>query len=441
MQITWAGGAGCKGNQNDQKSKPGVMCATMESKGLVSRPCRSSATNQMFRMEHVSGALFMGKKNKANEAGSYRLHSRRHDSQCLQYTGANCRGYVWGTCKKTPGAQDNQVFHLSNFVDDKDDADVFNWAGFDGGAMSASGCHGYVNGNAIQHCKDDMNQGKRWQMQVTSKPLRVFRATLGNSLGTADHEYEFQITSLPKSRKGTYSSLMIKQCKRYGMKPVCGHPSYCKTDTAAIYLGQRLHLSYPKHNKDTVKRIPGIDKIMHKFKGRCVYTGKANKDKALCNIPVNTHTWRTPAQANPGFLCAKIVDGMFKVQLGGKNGVRAHSYEFKIANLDRLRGGSYSSAMIQVCNRYQMKPVCDNPSYCKADDKALYLGQSSHIAYKPSRNSKNYNPTGWEKISKMWDGLCSYTGTAGGSKTQRNNALCNIPINSHSWQSSSKVNP
>jgi hypothetical protein len=180
---------------------------------------------------------------------------------------------------------------------------------------------------------------------------------------------------------------------------------------------------------------------MHKFKGRCVYTGKANKDKALCNIPVNTHTWRTPAQANPGFLCAKIVDGNVVVNLGGKNGVRAHSYEFKIANLDRLRGGSYSSAMIQVCNRYGMKPVCDNPSYCKADDKALYLGQNAHIAYKPHRNSKNYNPTGWEKISKMWDGLCSYTGTAGGSKTNRNNALCNIPATSHSWQSPSQVNP
>jgi hypothetical protein len=57
----------------------------------------------------------------------------------------------------------NQVFHLSNFMDDLDDADVFNWAGYDGRAMSAASCRGYVNGNPIQHCKDDMNQGKRWQ--------------------------------------------------------------------------------------------------------------------------------------------------------------------------------------------------------------------------------------------------------------------------------------
>jgi hypothetical protein len=288
-----------------------------------------------------------------------------------------------------------------------------------------------------------MNQGKRWQMQITSLPLRVFRATLGNSLGTADHEYEFQVTSLSRNRKGTYSSLMIAACRRYDMKPICGHPSYCKTDTAAIYLGQKNHLSYPPHRRSDTARIPGMKALMPKFKGRCVYTGAANKDKALCNIPINTHSWRTPAQANPGFLCAKIIDGMFTIHLGGKNGVRARAYELKIANLDKLHGGSYSKLMVGVCKRYGMKPVCDHPSYCASDDKALYLGQNAHIAYKPHRTSSKLNPAGWEAIQSKWDGLCSYTGTANQPKNgaQRNSALCNIPSTTHAWKKPSEVNP
>ena len=138
---------------------------------------------------------------------------------------------------------DNQVFHLSNFLDDLDDSDVFNWAGYNGRAMDAAGCKGFVNGNPIRHCTDNMKMGKRWQMMVTDIPLKVWRADIGNSLGTADHEYEFRIASLGRNRKATYSSLMIKACKRYGMKPICGHPSYCKTDVKSIYLGNKKHLS------------------------------------------------------------------------------------------------------------------------------------------------------------------------------------------------------
>ena len=244
VQITWAGGNGCKGNHNkDAQSKTGVWCATAERHGLVSRKCRDSNTNQLFRMEHISGALFMGKKQADKQVGSYRLHSRRRDYMCLAYGAGKCGAYKWERCKKSPGSKDNQVFHLSNFLDDLDDSDVFNWAGYNGRAMDAAGCKGFVNGNPIRHCTDNMKMGKRWQMMVTDIPLKVWRADIGNSLGTADHEYEFQIASLGRNRKGTYSSLMIKACKRYDMKPICGHPSYCKTDDKSIYLGNKNHLS------------------------------------------------------------------------------------------------------------------------------------------------------------------------------------------------------
>ena len=244
VQITWAGGNGCRGNINgDAQSVPGVMCATVERHDMKSRKCRKSSTAQLFRMEHLSGALFRGRKNSANQVGSYRLHSRRNDRLCLSYVGGGCGHYKWARCKKSPGSMDNQVFHLSNFLDDLDDGDIFNWAGYDGRAMDAVGCKGFVNGNPIRHCTDNMKMGKRWQMMVTDIPLKVWRADIGNSLGTADHEYEFRIASLGRNRKGTYSSLMIKACKRYDMKPICGHPSYCKTDVKSIYLGNKNHLS------------------------------------------------------------------------------------------------------------------------------------------------------------------------------------------------------
>jgi hypothetical protein len=422
------------------------MCASVEGGGMKSRACNKNSAAQMFRMEHISGALFMGKKNKDNEYGSYRLHYKNNDNLCLSYsTSGRCGVYKWSRCKRVVQPKDNQVFALSSFVDDLDDADIFNWAGYNGRAMEAASCRGYRNGNAIRHCADNMNQGKRWQMLVTDVELKLFKIVLGGYGGTADHEYEFRIASLPKrhSTTATYSSQMIAVCAKWAMKPICGHPSYCKKDTAAIYLGQKAHLSYPKHRSTAVKRIPGIDKLMPKLVGRCMYTGTSGKTKALCNIPVNTHSWRTPAQANPGFLCAKVVDGFYEVHLGAKNGVPAATYEFKIANMDRLSGGSYSSQMIKACSKYDMKPVCDHPSYCKNDKNALYLGQSSHIADKSIRDKANYHASGWSVIKDKWTGLCSYTGSAAHSSDRNlwNKALCNIPVNTHAWKLPSEVNP
>ena len=62
-----------------------------------------------------------------------------------------------------------------------------------------------------------------------------------------------------------------------------------------------------------------------------------------------------------------------------------------------------------------MKPICDYPSYCKNDASALYIGQTSHIAYKPYRSNTSYMPSGFEKVKSMWDGLCSYTANANGN--------------------------
>ena len=41
----------------------------------------------------------------------------------------------------------------------------------------------------------------------------------------------------------SFSHLMVAECKKMDMRPVCEHPSYCRNDKAALYIGQYYHLS------------------------------------------------------------------------------------------------------------------------------------------------------------------------------------------------------
>ena len=92
--------------------------------------------------------------------------------------------------------------------------------------------------------------------------------------------------------------------------------------------------------------------------------------------------------------------------------------------------------MREVCNDLGMKPVCDHPSYCRNDGLSLWIGQSSHLSHKGTRNNNNYSPGGFAAIRDRWNGLCVYTNNARG-----NYALCNIPINSHAWRHPGQWNP
>ena len=49
----------------------------------------------------------------------------------------------------------------------------------------------------------------------------------------------------------------------------------------------------------------GFDGVAKYWDGVCSYTGGAKPGSALCNVPSNTHSWKTPAQYNGGFICGK----------------------------------------------------------------------------------------------------------------------------------------
>jgi hypothetical protein len=121
---------------------------------------------------------------------------------------------------------------------------------------------------------------------------------------------------------------MIKECAKLKMKPVCDYPSYCKTDKNALYIGQSGHLAYLPH-RNTASYLPaGFAEISDNWNGLCSYTAATNGAYALCNIPVHTHAWRTPAQYNPGFMCGAIY----------KSVVRCKATE--VANSDKAKTGT-----------------------------------------------------------------------------------------------------
>jgi len=85
---------------------------------------------------------------------------------------------------------------------------------------------------------------------------------------------------------------------------------------------------------------------------------------------------------------------------------------------------------ILQCAVYGMQPVCEHRNYCRNDPKAMYIGQDHHISHPSHRNNNKYFPSGWGAIKDNFKGLCFYAAKVQGG----GNALCNRPINSHSWQ-------
>ena len=160
-------------------------------------------------------------------------------------------------------------------------------------------------------------------------------------------KYDFKVVKA-SAKSGKYSDIMIKDCAKVGMKPVCDHPSYCKTDKNALYIGQTHHLAYPGH-RDKAHVPSGFHAVSKKWDGVCSYTASANGNHALCNIPSNTHSWQNAGASNADkFICGKV-DGMpFSVSLGAKNGVPAMTYDFQVVKAS-ASSGKYSDVMIKDC--------------------------------------------------------------------------------------------
>ena len=109
---------------------------------------------------------------------------------------------------------------------------------------------------------------------------------------------------------GSFSAHMVAECKKVGMKPVCEHPSYCRTDKQALYMGQYYHVSYRPYRNINSWFPQGWDKFRDDFynagEQMCFYAGN-NRGNAYCNIPFNSHAWKNPKDVQGGsFMCGVV---------------------------------------------------------------------------------------------------------------------------------------
>ena len=324
-----------------------------------------------------------------------------------------------------PGHRNNNAYVPSGF-----DKVRKNWDGLCSYTASANGNHALCNVPSNTHSWQQASSAYKTFMcgQIEGE----FTASLGERKGVPARTYSFKIVQTSAS-SGRYSDVMIKDCAKIGMKPICDHPSYCKGDVNSIYIGQDHHIAYAGHRNNGGYFPKGWSTIARQWDGLCSYTASANGNHALCNVPSNTHSWQHPGTKYKKFMCGTYEGAPFSVKLGAKNGVKAAFYDFQVVKAS-AKSGKYSDIMIKDCAKIGMKPVCDHPSYCKTDKKALYIGQTHHLAY-PGHRAKAHVPEGFHAVSKNWDGICSYTASANG-----NHALCNIPSNTHSWQNANAKN-
>ena len=86
-----------------------------------------------------------------------------------------------------------------------------------------------------------------------------------------------------KETSGSYTQIMIDECKKIGMKPVCDHKNYCKNDGNAIYIGQDHHVAHRGHRYNNKYFPSGWSEIKKTFDNMCMYTkNHGGHAKALC---------------------------------------------------------------------------------------------------------------------------------------------------------------
>merc|ERR1711972_1311561 len=99
--------------------------------------------------------------------------------------------------------------------------------------------------NYDETCDDPDNEDKyQWEGQLGSRNgadsgLYKFRALVPKDLNGNDEESSsFQLLDEGGFAKQNYDDIMVRMCEKVKMKPMCDHPSYCKTDPKSLYVGQ-----------------------------------------------------------------------------------------------------------------------------------------------------------------------------------------------------------
>jgi hypothetical protein len=265
------------------------------------------------------------------------------------------------------------------------------------------------------------------------KPDPPFSGTLDSRNGANAGLYKFQKLRA-EATSGNYDTIMVNECGKKGMKPLCDHPSYCKMDPKTVYIGQDQHMAYPPHRNTDSYFPKGWSELKQKFPGEfCAYTGPhGSAANTLCTSG-SSHAWQNIQNSNRDIMCAEgppyKPDPPFSGTLASRHGRNAGIYKFRRIRV-QSGSGNYDNIMVSECGKYDMKPLCDHPSYCKNDAKTVYIGQDQHISHMPHFNTLGYFPTGWAELKQKFPTtFCTYTGPHGSAAR----SLCTTG-GSHSWQ-------
>jgi len=159
------------------------------------------------------------------------------------------------------------------------------------------------------------DEGKLFTSRREAQLKGLFSPQLEEDNWREDFFREYWFVKLPVHTvpaSGSFSDLMVAECRKFGMKPVCDHPDYCGGDDKSIYIGQKGHISKTAHRTDMSKFPKWWSNVHSKWDKACAYT--ANKgsqpNAALCNTGGN-HQWysaQTAKEAELGFVCGSRQD-------------------------------------------------------------------------------------------------------------------------------------
>jgi hypothetical protein len=263
------------------------------------------------------------------------------------------------------------------------------------------------------------------------KPDPPFSGELGSRNGANAGKYTFQKMRITAT-SGNYDVIMVNECSKKGMKPLCDHPSYCKNDARAAYIGQDNHMALWPHLDQNSYFPTGWPELRKQFPREfCAFTGPhGGTHQTLC-VNGNSHTWYN-INARREIMCVKTPpykpDPPFSGVLGSRSGAPSGTYKFQKVRIEAT-SGNYDTVMVNECSKKGMKPLCDHPSYCRNDPRATYIGQDGHMSYKPHFNQDGYYPSGWSSLKGKFPGdFCVFTGPHGGA----HQTLCTNG-NSHHW--------
>jgi hypothetical protein len=185
------------------------------------------------------------------------------------------------------------------------------------------------------------------------KPDEPFEGQLDSRNGQNAGVYKFQRLRVQYAN-GNYDAIMVNDCSKQGMKPLCDHPSYCKNDPKTVYIGQDQHISHMPHFNSVSYFPRGWAELKGKFPSTfCTYTGPhGSAAKSLCTTG-GSHSWQTPA-GNGEFMCAKAPpykpDPPFSGDLGSRNGANAGTYKFQKLKIEP-QSGNYDTVMVNECGK------------------------------------------------------------------------------------------